>query len=121
LECCRQSVRGYASVLFGETPTETATLGKEFVEQAGGGQIRLGQFRKSGGFRPGTVRAAREAVGDKCDLMIDAGHAWNVENRHRASQNAGAAWDTWLEEPLSQDDRKGYGRLCPHRRSHRGG
>jgi len=30
---CRQSVRGYASVLFGETPTETATLGKEFVEQ----------------------------------------------------------------------------------------
>jgi len=45
--------------------------------------------------------------------MIDAGHAWNVETAIERARMLAPLGITWLEEPLSQDDRKGYGRLCP--------
>ena len=50
------------------------------------------------------VRAVREAIGDECELMVDANMAWDVAEagrRLRALEPFGLAW---LEEPLPPHD-----------------
>jgi L-alanine-DL-glutamate epimerase-like enolase superfamily enzyme len=57
------------------------------------------------------VRAVREAVGDDCELMVDANMAWDVAEagrRLRALERFGLAW---LEEPLPPHDVAGYAAL----------
>jgi L-alanine-DL-glutamate epimerase-like enolase superfamily enzyme len=57
------------------------------------------------------VRAVREAIGDGCELMVDANMAWDVAEagrRLRALEPFGLAW---LEEPLPPHDVAGYAAL----------
>ncbi len=58
------------------------------------------------------VRAAREVLGDERDLMVDAGHAWDVATAVERAKLLAPLNIGWLEEPLSQDDRQGYAELC---------
>lgn len=112
-ETRRDSVRAYASYLFGDTPEETARLAKEAVD-LGLTAVKFGwgPLGKDPDVDVAHVKAAREVVGDQRDLMVDAGHAWDAETaleRARLFEPFGIGW---LEEPLSQDDRKGYAELC---------
>ena len=57
------------------------------------------------------VRAVREAIGDECELMVDANMAWDVAEagrRLRALEPFGLAW---LEEPLPPHDVAGHAAL----------
>ncbi|GIT28623.1 MAG: hypothetical protein Ct9H300mP1_06690 [Planctomycetaceae bacterium] len=75
--------RAYASLLFGETPEETARLATEAVGQGLTAANSAGKFSERTSDRRGAHRAAREALGDDRDLMIDVGCKWD----------AGTAWN----------------------------
>ena len=112
--CHRQTVRAYASVLFGDTPAETGQLAEQFVDLGlTAAKFGWGPFGQDAAVDLEHVQAAREALGGECDLMVDAGHAWDVETAASRAEQL-APWNiAWLEEPLAQDDRKGYAQLCP--------
>ena len=109
----RKTVRAYASLLFGETTAETARLGKEAVE-LGLTAVKFGwgPFGKDPQHDLEQVRAAREAIGEHRELMVDAGHAWDWQTALERAKLIEPYDILWLEEPLSQDDRRGYSELC---------
>jgi L-alanine-DL-glutamate epimerase-like enolase superfamily enzyme len=110
----RSQIRGYASVLFGDTPAETATLAKEFVERGlKAVKFGWGPFGQDPQSDIEQVSAARQVLGDRIDLMVDAGHAWDAKTTLQRIELLKQFNLTWLEEPLSQDDRKGYSQICP--------
>lgn len=108
----RSTVRAYASYLFGPRPTATADLAREAVDLGlTAAKFGWGPFGEDLASDVAHVEAARRVLGDR-DLMVDAGLAFAVEGaleRARALAPLGIAW---LEEPLSQDDLKGYAELC---------
>ena len=58
-------------------------------------------------------KAGVDSLGDDRELMVDAGHAWDWPTALDRARLLEPLNITWLEEPLSQDDRKGYAELCP--------
>ena len=109
----RKTVRAYASVLFGETPEETAGLAKDFVSLGlSAAKFGWGPFGKDPDVDVAHVTAARNVLGNERELMVDAGHAWEWETALKRAELLAPLNIGWLEEPLSQDDRKGYSELC---------
>src|SRR5262245_27033107 len=110
----RKTVRAYASYLFGQTPQETATLAGQALDM-GLTAIKFGwgPFGRDDAADREQVAAARDAVGDGCDLMVDAGCKWDAATALERARLLEPFKLRWLEEPLSQDDRKGYTQLCP--------
>ena len=109
----RNTVRAYASVLFGETPDDTAALAREFVGLGlTAAKFGWGPFGKNAQTDLAHVRAAREVLGEERDLMVDAGHAWDLPTAIERAELLAPLGIGWLEEPLAQDDRKGYAELC---------
>ena len=109
----RDTVRAYASYLFGETPDDTAKLAREAVDLGlSAAKFGWGPFGKDPDQDLAHVQAAREVLGDGRGLMVDAGHAWQWETALDRARLLEPLRIEWLEEPLSQDDRKGYQELC---------
>src|SRR5262249_57146924 len=110
----RRSVRAYASYLFGSSPGETAELAQEAVD-LGLAAVKFGwgPFGKDEAADLAQVEAARQAVGDGRDLMVDAGQCWDAETALGRAHRLEPYRIAWLEEPLAQDDLKGYAELCP--------
>jgi L-rhamnonate dehydratase len=110
----RSTVRAYASVLFGDTPDETAALAREFVDMGlTAVKFGWGPFGRDPDVDLAHVTAARDVVGPDRDLMVDAGHAWDWPTALQRAELLAPLNIGWLEEPLSQDDRRGYAELCP--------
>ena len=110
----RTTVRAYASVLFGDTPDDTAALARQFVDLGlTAAKFGWGPFGTDAKTDLAHVEAARDALGSKRDLMVDAGHAWDVSTSLERAHMLAPLNISWLEEPLSQDDREGYAELCP--------
>ena len=109
----RQTVRAYASVLFGDNPEETAKLAREFVDLGlTAAKFGWGPFGKDPENDVAHVSAARDVLGSDRDLMVDAGHAWDWPTALERAKLLEPFEIGWLEEPLSQDDRQGYAELC---------
>lgn len=109
----RTSVRAYASFLFGDTPAETERLGREAAARGlSAVKFGWGPFGKDPELDRAHVEAARRGAGDDCDLMVDAGCAWDVDTARTRVELLEAFGLAWLEEPLSQDDLDGYEDLC---------
>jgi L-alanine-DL-glutamate epimerase-like enolase superfamily enzyme len=109
----RSTVKAYASVLFGDTPEDTAALASEFVEMGlQAVKFGWGPFGQNEETDLAHVQAARDVVGYDRELMVDAGHAWDVDTAKSRVKVLEPLGISWLEEPLSQDDRKGYADLC---------
>ena len=70
---------------------------------------------KVGGEAMGTdaerVRAVREAVGPKVDLMIDANNRWNAHDAIRFGRMVERYEPFWFEEPVEADDFEGCAEL----------
>lgn len=110
----RTTVRAYASVLFGDTPEQTAALAQDFVELGlTAAKFGWGPFGQDPETDLAHVQAAREVLGQQRDLMVDAGHAWDLATARERARLLAPLGIAWLEEPLSQDDRQGYAALCP--------
>jgi L-alanine-DL-glutamate epimerase-like enolase superfamily enzyme len=109
----RRDVRAYASFLFGSDPIETAALARQAVD-LGLTAVKFGWggFGKDEASDLRHVEAARQAVGDGRDLMVDAGCCWDASTALERAQRLEAYAIGWLEEPLSQDDLAGYAELC---------
>jgi L-alanine-DL-glutamate epimerase-like enolase superfamily enzyme len=105
----------YASVLFGDTPGET----RQTAERIRSEGYRAAKF----GWGPmgkvslkndvALVAAAREGLGDKARLMVDAGTVWGGDDEAAYERAVRfAAYDvTWLEEPLNTEEVVAYRRL----------
>jgi L-alanine-DL-glutamate epimerase-like enolase superfamily enzyme len=111
---CRKSVRAYASYLFGDSPRQTSELARQALD-AGltAAKFGWGPFGRDASADVAQVEAARRVLGDGRELMVDAGHAWDVSTARQRIPLLRPFNLTWLEEPLSQDDLKGYAALCP--------
>jgi L-alanine-DL-glutamate epimerase-like enolase superfamily enzyme len=102
----------YASVLWGDTIAETERLARELRDYG----FRAVKF----GFGPigsdlqqdiAMVGAARRALGDDLELMVDVGRRWTLTEA-TARAHAFADFNVrWLEEPLHPDDLEGYRQL----------
>ncbi len=110
----RSRVKPYASMLM----EEPGKMRDKLQAAQGRGfrafKIGWGPFgRQNGKVDEAIVRESREAVGDDCELMVDAGgsdalwphgYKWAVTTAEML-----AAYEvTWFEEPLRPDDLEGY-------------
>ncbi len=108
----RKRFRAYASILFGDTPAETGRIARELVGQGyravkfGWGP--MGQSEESD---IAHVRAAREGLGSRAELMVDAGLCWDTATAIRRARQFEEFNLAWLEEPLHPDNIDGYARL----------
>ena len=111
----RKRVRAYASTLFREQPSQMEEACRQYVEQ-GFTAVKFGWgvFGQDAARDECLVAAARKALGDGKDLLIDAG--WYI---HRTPKEA-IRMVRWLEpyrpffveEPLSPEDYDGYAELA---------
>ncbi|MBK9167445.1 MAG: mandelate racemase/muconate lactonizing enzyme family protein [Bryobacterales bacterium] len=108
----RTTVRAYASYLFGPRPAATADLAREAVDLGlTAAKFGWGPFGEDLKADVAHVEAARFVLGER-DLMVDAGLAFTVDAALERAEALAPLGIGWLEEPLSQDDLKGYTELC---------
>jgi len=109
----RKSIRCYASLLFEPTPEQTGEAARYMRDQGFSAmKFGWGPMGQDAATDIRLVAEARRGLGDKVDLMVDAGLAWDAKT---AIQRAHAFSDYdlfWLEEPLSPDDYAGYRKLA---------
>src|SRR5687768_9467808 len=118
----RERVRPYASVLMEEPGKLAERLARIKAEGFRAFKIGWGPFgRKSNAMDEAIVRAAREAIGPECSLMVDAGgsdafwaqgYKWAL----RASEMLADYDVAWFEEALVPDALEDYVRLREHAR-----
>ena len=118
--CYRDSVLPYASVLVREPAVLADQLRAIRATGFRAFKIGWGLFgRQSRAMDEQIVKAAREAVGPECRLMVDAGgsDAFWPQDYKWAMQTAGmlASYDVyWFEEPLPPDHLHDYALLREH-------
>lgn len=118
----RERVRPYASVLMEEPGALGERLRAIKAERFRAFKIGWGPFgRKSHATDEAIVRAAREAIGPDCLLMVDAGGSdafWSQGyNWALRTSEMLAEYDVaWFEEPLAPDALADYVRLREHAR-----
>ena len=102
-------IRAYASILFGADGTETAEIGRRWVE-AGYTAVKFGwePMGTSEAVDIDLVRGARDGLGSDATLLIDAGCVWDARTALRRAVAFSEFDVEWLEEPLHQADVDGY-------------
>jgi len=113
----RKKLRAYASILFGKDGDETADIGRRWVEQ-GFTAVKFGwgPMGQNEQLDIELVAGARKGVGDKADVLVDAGCCWDSATAIRRSHQFAEYGIFWLEEPLEEDDLAGYARLTSRSR-----
>jgi L-rhamnonate dehydratase len=102
------SIKAYASILFGQDGAATADIGRRFTD-AGYQAVKFGwePMGESETVDIDLVRGAREGVGD-ATLLIDAGCVWDTRTALRRAHAFADFGIEWLEEPLREDNIDGY-------------
>ena len=101
--------QAYASILFGKDGKATADIGRKWIE-SGYKAVKFGwePMGTSEAVDIDLVRGAREGIGEKATLLIDAGCVWDARTALRRTQAFAQYRPEWLEEPLREDDIEGY-------------
>lgn len=109
----KTQLRAYASILFGDTPEETYTIGRKFVDQ-GFTAVKFGwgPLGQSEAGDLAHVAAARRGVGDSAEFMIDAGLAYDTTTAIRRAHQFAEYRPYWFEEALHPDNLTGYAKLA---------
>lgn len=109
----KRRLKAYASALMPDTIDEAARLGEYYAQQ---GYLAIkfgwGPIGHDAKFDEDQVKAIRKAVGEKIDIMIDAGLAWNLKTAQRMAEIYEKYNIYWLEEPLHSNDIAGYRKLA---------
>jgi L-rhamnonate dehydratase len=107
-----RTLRPYASSLFGATPQETGERARRFVDQ-GFTAVKFGwdPMGQDAETDVALVREARKGLGDKPDLMIDAGLCFDAKTAIQRARAFEQYNPYWFEEPLLPDDYLGYAKL----------
>lgn len=108
-------LRAYASMLMPDTEEEVVQKAKEYMAKGFTaikfGWGALGESREKD-IR--LVRAAREAMGEETDLMLDIGYLWkNSKYAEMMCKELEPFHPYWIEEPIISDDVQGFSRLTP--------
>ncbi|MGH2376526.1 MAG: mandelate racemase/muconate lactonizing enzyme family protein [bacterium] len=108
----RTRVRAYASTLFGDSLEATASRARWCVDQ-GFTAVKFGwdPMGRDADYDEALVRAIRDAVGPKVDVLIDAGQCWDTKTAIQMAHRFEPYRPYWLEEPLNPDNLEGYARL----------
>jgi len=116
----RDKIKPYASMLMDEPAALRDKLLAAHARGFRAFKIGWGPFgRVSDRKDEAIVSAAREAIGEDCDLMVDAGgsdafwphdYKWALQKSHMLARYGVA----WFEEPLRPDNLAGYVRLTTH-------
>jgi L-alanine-DL-glutamate epimerase-like enolase superfamily enzyme len=109
----RNSVRAYASALFGDDLAHTADKVKGYVDQ-GFSAVKMGWEPMGPDAEHDTalVRTMREAAGPHVDVLVDAGLCWDAKTAIQRARRFAEYDIFWLEEPLHPDNLEGYRRLA---------
>ena len=111
--------RPYASMLFGETPAETAARAQNAVAAGfSAAKFGWGPMGRAGAEEDiALVAAAREGLGKGAGLFVDAGVAWGAdyETAYKRAVEFSRFDCGWLEEPLFPDAVEAYHRLAAMR------
>lgn len=105
--------RAYSSVLFGDTPASTYETARRWADRGftavkfGWGP--MGQREEND---VALVREARRGLGERIDLLVDAGECFDARTAIRRSQQFAEYRPYWLEEMLHPDDLAGYRQLA---------
>lgn len=104
--------RAYCSVLFGDTPAQTYDLARRYAD-AGFTAVKFGwgPMGQDEATDIALVREARRGLGDKVDLLIDAGQVWDWQTALKRAHQFAEFSPFWIEEPLHPDDIAGYRQL----------
>ena len=107
------AVPAYASVLWPERPDLVAASARGFVD-AGYRFVKYGWAPMGPDLALDVelVAAARDALGDDVELMVDAGRAWTADAAMLRAERFAAYRPLWLEEPLHPYDNAGYAELA---------
>lgn len=111
----RDKVRAYASTLFRPTPQAMREAVRRYLDE-GFTAVKFGWgvFGKDPARDVALVEAAREALGERCDLMVDAG--WFVERTPKEAVRLVRSLEAYrpffVEEPLHPEDYDGYRELA---------
>jgi L-alanine-DL-glutamate epimerase-like enolase superfamily enzyme len=112
----RQRVRAYASTLMPDTETETARRVSGLVERYGFTAVKLGwgPLGQDGAHDVRLARAARQAAGDRVDILIDAGLGYGADatTATRVAREFEQLNIFWLEEPFLPDELDAYAQLA---------
>jgi L-alanine-DL-glutamate epimerase-like enolase superfamily enzyme len=114
----RERIRPYASLLMTEPAALAAHLDQIKAQGFRAFKIGWGPFgRVDDHLDEAIVRAAREAIGPDCALMVDAGGSdayWRGDLKWalRTAHMLAAYGVAWFEEALPPDDLEGYVQLC---------
>jgi L-rhamnonate dehydratase len=109
----RKKIRAYASTLMPDTPKEAAAEASRWAE-AGFRAVKLGW----GGFAiacdggVALMRAIREAVGEKVDILLDIGFNWEPSSAIEYARRLEEYNPFWIEEPFWPDDKTAYAHLA---------
>ena len=108
----RSKFRAYCSILFGDTPAETADLARRHAD-LGFTAIKFGwgPMGESEANDIALVEQARKGVGDTVDVLIDAGQVWDWKTARRRAEQFPPYRPFWIEEPLHPEDIDGYREL----------
>jgi D-galactarolactone cycloisomerase len=116
----RDRIKPYASMLMEEAEKMPEKLMAAHERGFRAFKIGWGPFgRRDARTDEAIIRASRDAIGESCELMVDAGGsdafwphgykwAWNTSHMLKAHGV------TWFEEPLRPDDLDGYVELTRH-------
>lgn len=107
-----ETLRPYASSLFGATPSETGDRARRFVDQ-GFTAVKFGwdPMGQDEATDIALVREARAGLGEAPDLMIDAGLVYDAKTAIQRARAFEQYNPYWFEEPLLPDDYLGYAKL----------
>ncbi|MCA8949255.1 MAG: mandelate racemase/muconate lactonizing enzyme family protein [Planctomycetes bacterium] len=104
---CRDTVRAYASGGWADVAGLPAELGRYTEAGFRAIKMRIGAMDGRAATSLARARAARAAVGDDVDLMVDAHGTMNVGEAKRFCAGAADLGLRFVEEPVASDDRTG--------------
>jgi len=107
-----KKLRAYASDLFGPDGRATREKAKRWIDQ-GFTAVKFGwkPMGESEKLDLELVEGARLGVGDRNDILIDAGCCWDAKTARMRLRQFEPYRPLWLEEPLGQDNLDGYRQL----------
>jgi L-rhamnonate dehydratase len=107
-----KKIRTYASDLFGTDGKKTREKAKKWSDH-GFTAVKFGwsPMGESEKMDMELVEGARLGMGDKNDVLIDAGCCWDTKTARLRARQFEQYRPLWLEEPLEQDNLDGYREL----------
>jgi L-alanine-DL-glutamate epimerase-like enolase superfamily enzyme len=92
---------GFTSYSIGELQKQLGGWASEGIPRV---KMKIGRDAKADLER---VRAAREAIGESCELFVDANGAYDVKQAIRQAEDFAKSGVAWFEEPVSSDNLRG--------------